>query len=90
MNIGSHYDHLGVRIGCINSDTIFNGARVTTLIETRHFAHEPPKRSVIFVCFTGEEIGYLGSDYFTCHLPISFSQIVFNFNIDNVGYNNIS
>ncbi len=96
--VSAHYDHLGVCKGldAINSDTIFNGARdnavgVNSLIEiARHFAMKPPKRSVIFVCFTGEEIGYLGSDYFTCHLPISFSQIVFNFNIDNVGYNNIS
>jgi Zn-dependent M28 family amino/carboxypeptidase len=97
--ISAHYDHLGVskhKNEIILGDSIYNGARdnavgVNALIEiARHFTINPPKRSVIFACFTAEEIGYLGSDYFVSHLPISFNKIVFNFNIDNVGYNNIS
>lgn len=97
--VSAHYDHLGVckdENSISGGDSIYNGARdnavgVNALIEiARHFAIKPPKRSVIFVCFTAEEIGYLGSDYFLSHLPVNYSQIAFDFNIDNVGYNNTS
>ena len=37
--------------------------------------------------FTAEEKGLLGSRYFTENLPVEASDIKFNFNIDNAGYN---
>ncbi|MFT3681050.1 MAG: M28 family peptidase [Ferruginibacter sp.] len=98
--LSAHYDHVGVAAepkeveGKL--DSIFNGARdnavgVTAVINAaRYFALHPPKRSMLFVAFTGEEKGLLGSKYFAAHPPVPLEKIVFNLNIDNGGYNDTS
>ncbi|MEO1654197.1 MAG: M28 family peptidase, partial [Bacteroidota bacterium] len=72
--LSAHYDHVGTRPNRENNpeaDTIFNGARdnamgTTAVLEAaRYFAQNPPKRSMLFVAYTGEEIGLLGSRYFS-------------------------
>lgn len=89
----AHYDHVGVGRSDARGDTIYNGARdnavgTTGVLElARYFAAFPPKRSSIFVFFTAEEKGLLGSKYFTNHLPVPAASIKYNFNIDNGGYN---
>jgi hypothetical protein len=85
----AHVDHLGI---CppIDGDnvchgTVDNASGVSTLLEiARAYASlpRPPRRSVLFVFVTGEEMGLLGSDYFA-HAPIvPLSKIVANVNID--------
>jgi len=92
----AHYDHVGVGAADDNGDTIYNGARdnavgVTAVLSlANYFAIHPPKRSAIFVLFTAEEKGLLGSKYFTENLPVPADQIKYNFNIDNGGYNDTS
>ena len=89
----AHYDHVGEGAADDTGDTIYNGARdnavgtTAVLSLAKYFAKYPPKRSSIFVLFTAEEKGLLGSKYFTQHLPVETSQIKYNFNIDNGGYN---
>lgn len=95
--LSAHYDHLGLastpKMEEGKLDSIYNGARdnalgVTSVINAaRYLALHPPKRSVLFVAFTGEEIGFLGSKYFVAHPPIPLNQLVFNFNNDNSSYN---
>ncbi|HMP12711.1 MAG TPA: M20/M25/M40 family metallo-hydrolase [Saprospiraceae bacterium] len=94
----AHYDHVGVGEqggGAYTAeDSIFNGARdnafgtVAVLAAARAFAIQPPKRSVIFLAVTGEEIGLLGSEYYAENPLIPHEKVVFNLNCDGAGYNN--
>jgi Zn-dependent M28 family amino/carboxypeptidase len=53
----------------------------------RHLAAEKGKtrRSIIFVAFSSEEIGLLGSKYFIDHPPVELKKIKTMFNFDMVG-----
>lgn len=98
--LSAHYDHVGVadkpKIEEGKLDSIYNGARdnaigTTAVINAaRYFAAHPPKRSVLFIAYTGEEMGLLGSRYFAEHPAIPLRQIVYNLNIDNASYNDTS
>lgn len=93
----AHYDHVGVGKqagGAYTAqDSIFNGARdngfgtVAVLAAAKAFAEQPPKRSVIILFVTGEEIGLLGSQYYASHPLIPLKDVVFNLNCDAAGYN---
>ena len=95
--LSAHYDHLGVAEKPVmedgKMDSIYNGARdnavgVTAVMDAaRYFAQHPPKRSVMFIAYTGEEIGEIGSKYFASHPVVPLKQIVYNLNIDNGDYN---
>jgi hypothetical protein len=98
--LSAHYDHVGVGKeggGAITpTDSIFNGARdngagtVSLLATARALGKERPKRSVIFFACTAEEIGLLGSRYYADNPLIPLEKTVFNLNIDNAGYNDVS
>ena len=70
----SHLDHLGVGRS-VKGDSINNGAHdnasgvAINLEAARLFASLPkkPRRSILFVAVTGEEMGLLGSDYFASY-----------------------
>jgi hypothetical protein len=94
--LSAHYDHLGVAKPKMEEgklDSIYNGARdnaigVTAVMDAaRYFTQHPPERSVIFIAYTAEEIGEIGSKYFATHPVIPLNQIVYNLNIDNASYN---
>ncbi|MCR5889583.1 M20/M25/M40 family metallo-hydrolase [Hymenobacter sp. J193] len=85
----AHYDHLGL-ITKVAGDSIANGAdddasgttAVVTLAE--HFKkRDDNARPLIFVAFTAEEIGGLGSRYFASQL--NPQQVVAMFNIEMIG-----
>ena len=96
----SHYDHLGVakmpKMEDGKLDSIYNGARdnacgTTAVIDAaRYFAKYPPKRSVLFITYTAEEEGLLGSEYYAAHPLIPLNKTVYNLNIDNASYNDTS
>jgi len=85
----AHVDHLGIA-EAVDGDSIYNGAidnawGCAVLLEVaRAFAALPerPRRSVIFLFVTGEEAGFIGSDYFACHPTIPWGQIVTDINFD--------
>ncbi|NQX78785.1 M28 family peptidase [Gilvibacter sp.] len=89
-----HYDHVGVGAPDGSGDTIYNGARdnavgVTTVLSmAKNLAKYPTKRSALFILFTGEEKGLLGSRYYVDHPVLPLNQMVYCFNSDNAGYNN--
>ncbi len=96
--IGGHYDHLGMGgpgSGSRKPDTVavHNGADdnasgtagIITLAKAINAGKLKPKRSLIFVAFTGEEMGLLGSKYFTQHPSVELSKIKAMFNLDMVG-----
>jgi Zn-dependent M28 family amino/carboxypeptidase len=96
----AHYDHVGVNTQAKESngkiDSIFNGARdnaigVTAILNAaRYFSQHPPKRSILFIAWTAEEMGLLGSKAFSDNPILSLDKIVYNLNIDNASYNDTS
>ncbi|AFL85822.1 putative aminopeptidase [Belliella baltica DSM 15883] len=94
--LSAHYDHVGVGRPDANGDSIYNGARdnavgtVAVMNAARYFAENPPKRSILLCAWTAEEKGLLGSRYFADNPLIPLDKIIYNFNIDNGGYNDTS
>ena len=88
----AHYDHVGIGKADAKGDSIYNGARdnavgvASVLAIAQHLALFPPRRPAMFVFFTGEEKGLLGSKYFLEHCPIDPARIRMNLNFDNGGY----
>jgi hypothetical protein len=74
-------------------DSIYNGAdddgsgttAVLEIAEAFAGARVKPKRSIIFVWHTGEELGLFGSQYFTDHPTVPRDSIVAQLNMDMVG-----
>ena len=86
--VSAHLDHLGVGAP-IHGKTIYAGAMddasgVATVLETaRALSHgERPKRSVLFLVFTAEEKGLLGSRYFAGHPTVPSDSIIADLNLD--------
>ncbi len=85
----AHYDHLG-RMG---RDVYFPGAHDNAsgtsmvLDLARHYASQKnkPKYSLIFIFFSGEEIGLLGSFHFVRNPLVDLSKIKVVLNLDIVG-----
>lgn len=96
--VGGHYDHLGFGgpgSGSRMPDTvaIHNGAddnasgTAMVMALAKHFGTQKGrvKRSIIFISFSGEEIGLLGSKFFVNHPPVGIKNIKTMFNFDMVG-----
>jgi len=89
--IGAHYDHVGIG-NPVDGDSIYNGAdddgsgTTALLAMAEAFAKgERPKRSLLFVWHTGEEVGMWGSRYINEQPPVPPRQIVTALNIDMIG-----
>ncbi len=85
----AHYDHLGVGKP-INGDSIYNGANddasgVTAVIMLAKYfkALGNNERTIVFAAFTGEEMGGLGSQYFSKQFEPD--KVVAMFNIEMIG-----
>ncbi|MDB5172675.1 MAG: putative aminopeptidase, partial [Phycisphaerales bacterium] len=93
--IGSHYDHLGWGgFGSLSPGThaIHHGAddnasgTSTMLALADHFAHAGPQaRTIVFIAFTAEEEGLIGSQHFVSHPPIPLEKVAAMLNLDMVG-----
>jgi Zn-dependent M28 family amino/carboxypeptidase len=85
--LSAHLDHLGVGA---DGKAVFAGAMddasgVASVLEiARSFSQNPerPKRSMLFVIFTGEEKGLLGSRYFAGRPTVPETDIVADLNLD--------
>ncbi|GAB2974942.1 hypothetical protein GCM10027049_06750 [Mucilaginibacter puniceus] len=83
----AHYDHLGG----MGTDTYFPGANdnasgVSQLLSlAKYYAANPQPYSMVFIGFSGEEAGLLGSKYFSEHPLINLSNIRFLVNMDILG-----
>ncbi|MEP0263196.1 M28 family peptidase [Dokdonia sp.] len=92
----AHYDHVGIGAPDATGDTIYNGARdnaigtTTVLSMAENLAKYPTKRSALFILFTGEEKGLLGSSFYVKNPVLPLKQMVYCFNSDNGGYNDTS
>ena len=90
----AHYDHVGIGTPNAEGDSIYNGARdnaigtTAVLSMAENIGKYPTKRSAVFILFTGEEKGLLGSKYYAENPIFPLNQIVYGFNTDGAGYNN--
>ncbi len=84
--VGAHLDHLGVRSGQVYNGADDNASGSVGVLEVAEaIAQAPPRRSVLFVLYTGEERGLLGSRHFVQNPPVPLEQIVANVNIEMIG-----
>lgn len=97
--IGGHYDHLGIdqmKESSMYKGTdkqIHNGADdnasgTTGILEVAEkiaSIKNELKRSIIFLAFSGEELGILGSTYYTNNPSVDISKITAMLNMDMVG-----
>lgn len=87
--VGAHMDHVGIQ----GKDILFpggndNASGIASLLGVAQvFADSgiKPKRSIIFVAFTGEEIGLKGSKYFVDHMGMNKDKVKAMINFDMVG-----
>ncbi len=92
----AHYDHVGVGAPNAAGDSIYNGARdnavgtVTVLSAAENIAKYPTRRSALFMLFTAEEKGLLGSKHYVENPLIPLNKMVYCFNSDNASYNDTS
>ncbi len=91
--IGAHYDHMGYQKNKRGDITLVRGADdnasgVAFVIE---YAREMAalkhllKRDVIFICFSAEEIGMLGSNYYANNPLAPLDKVVAMINFDMTG-----
>jgi hypothetical protein len=93
--VGAHYDHLGLGgFGSLDPDStgkVHNGADDNAsgsamLVQiAQHLAQSPPARTVIFIAFSGEELGLLGSAYYVKQPIYPLSSTIAMINLDMVG-----
>ena len=98
--IGAHVDHLGMggpgSLAKSSAPAIHHGAddnasgAAGVMQMARYFTQRigtmaRTKRSIILMCFSGEELGLLGSDYYVKHPIMPLEQTVAMLNMDMVG-----
>ena len=90
--IGAHYDHIGMLQNGVNGDVIVNGANdnatgTTAVAEVaKYFAKfKNNKRSILFVFFSAEEKGLLGSKHLAAKLKEQKMDLYFMFNFEMIG-----
>ncbi len=95
--IGAHYDHLGfgedgnsLYRGTekkIHHGADDNASGTAALMELARMIRKSKsvKSNYLFIAFSGEESGLLGSKYFTQHPPVGLSKISYMLNMDMIG-----
>ena len=92
--IGAHYDHLGrggegslaPREGEIHHGADDNASGTAGVLElARIFSAQKPRRTMVFIAFSGEEEGLIGSNYYVNHPVVPLQNTVAMINMDMIG-----
>ncbi|MFU8859249.1 MAG: M28 family peptidase [Cyclonatronaceae bacterium] len=93
--VGAHYDHLGFGEHAslyngpeprIHAGADDNASGTAALLELAHFyAENPPRYSLLFLAFSAEEMGLLGSEYFMVNPVVPVGNILAMINLDMIG-----
>lgn len=84
----AHLDHVGLSQDAEKDDKIYNGAMdnasgVGIMLDVaRRLAINPPRRSVLFIALTAEEMGLVGSSYNAHYPTVPAGSVVANVNMD--------
>jgi len=86
--LSAHYDHIGTE-----GDVIFNGpdddvSGIITLLGIAKKINEKKhtnKRSILFIAYSGEELGLYGSKYYVQHPAMPLKNTMVNLNFEMVG-----
>lgn len=85
--VTAHYDHLG-KMGDL---AVFPGASdnasgtAMLLWLANYYAAHPQRYSMLFIAFSGEEAGLLGSKFYVAHPVVALAQMRFLINLDIMG-----
>lgn len=91
MVISAHYDHLGAKNGKLYPGADDNASGVAAMLAiAAWFRANPPRHSVVFAAFDGEEEGLQGAKAFMAALPFSRSQLALDLNMDMVSHNDMN
>lgn len=86
--ISAHYDHLGIYQGKVYPGANDNASGVGCLLDVvRRYLREGTKlkRSLVVAFWSAEEMGFVGSHYFTLHPTFPLNKIKAVINVDTVG-----
>lgn len=87
--IGAHLDHLGVGLdGSIYNGADDNAASVAVILELARTLHQEgfsPDRTIVFITWAGEELGLVGSRFYTKHPLYPLEKTAIYINMDMVG-----
>ncbi len=93
--IGAHYDHLGYggegslyrdSIKAIHNGADDNASGVSVLLNlAAKLKDKNTNNNYLFMAFSGEEMGLLGSNYFVKHPTINTKKVSYMINMDMVG-----
>ncbi len=87
----AHYDHLGMRDSLIYYGADDDGSGTAAVLEMAKIFSEAakeghrPRRSILFMTFSGEEKGLLGSKYYVNQPIFPLASTVANLNTDMIG-----
>ena len=87
--IGGHLDHLGISLnGFINNGADDDASGVAVILELArvlNLNYFQPDRSIVFAAWAGEEMGLVGSRYYTEHFLFPLEKTAVYMNMDMVG-----
>ncbi|MDC8004838.1 M28 family metallopeptidase [Aureisphaera galaxeae] len=89
--LSAHYDHVGTRDGEVYNGADDDGSGTVGMLEIAEAFQKAvkdgngPKRSILFLHVTGEEIGLYGSRYYTENPLFPLENTVCNLNTDMIG-----
>lgn len=95
--IGAHYDHLGWGDGGYGSlyrgDSLMihngaddNASGTAGLLElAEYFSQHKPSKDIVFIAFSGEEMGLLGSEHYVSNPTADLSKALAMINMDMIG-----
>ncbi len=95
--VGGHYDHVGYGsrsnsfgpFGYVHNGADDNASGVACVLELAEAfcqLEQPPRRSILFAFWDGEEKGLIGSQHFVRNPSVPFEKIAFAFNVDMIGH----
>lgn len=89
--VTAHYDHIGVHDGVINYGADDDGSGTVAIIEMAQAFMKAkaegkgPRRTIVFMCVSGEEKGLWGSEYYSDHPIFPLDKTTADLNIDMIG-----
>jgi Zn-dependent M28 family amino/carboxypeptidase len=89
--VSAHYDHLGMYNGVVFNGADDDGSGTAALLAMAEGLMRlkklglGPRRTIVFIAFSGEEKGLWGSSYYSDHPTLPLDKVSCDINIDMIG-----